>query len=422
MKFKSKKLTAKDEAKITKDIEEAFSISKEPEKSDEPKSKANLIFLITGIVAFLGGAGCLAFALLSPEKILDDLTFPTLPSTTAKTDKVYSDLTGEELADASLKNSPVYCIQTPNGLDGARPQTGLTEAGVVFEAIAEGGITRFAAIYQNPENAIIGPIRSLRIYFLDWDVPFGCTVVHAGGSIEAVNAVQQYGNYMSENYAYMYRGEYSYHLWNNLFTTPGLLAQNSADYGRASASIKGFTRLDTETANRNRIDSQTTKLNITSATTADTSALTPQVSTINLSFGSGANFSPVYTYNPSTNTYDRSYAYGGIHEVYKCPAEDLTGRDPQDYCSITQASPSVVIAMLVNERLSSDGVHEAITTIGSGTAYVFQNGQAIQGTWSKASREEQIHFYDAAGNEIALVPGQTWISAIPTTYGGYVSY
>ena len=412
--MKLKKSTAKDEAKISKDIEKAFSIKEEP-----TKSKKNLVFLIVGIVAFLGGAACLAVALLSPERILSDLTFPTLPTETAKTDRVFSDLTGEELADASLKNSPIYCIQTPNGLDGARPQTGLTEAGVVFEAIAEAGITRFAAIYQNPKNAVIGPIRSLRIYFLDWDVPFDCTIVNAGGSIEAVNAVRAYKHW-SEDYNYMYRGEYGYHLWNNLFTTPGLLAKNSADYGRPTSSATGFTRMTPEAAKKDRVDSQATKLDITASATADTSALTPQVSTIKFSFNSGDNYSPVYNYNAGTNTYDRSYAYGGIHEVYQCPDEDLYGRDPQDYCTTTQVSPSVVIAIIVNESLSSDGVHEAITTIGSNTAYIFQNGRAIKGTWKKDSRESQIHFFDEAGSEVSLIPGQTWISAVPTY--GYVEY
>ncbi|MGF2565427.1 hypothetical protein ACQUWZ_26440, partial [Ralstonia pseudosolanacearum] len=109
MKFKKSKEKA--EAKLVEDIDKAFAINEKPEKS-----KKKLVFLICGIVAFLGGARCLVFAILSPGKVLSDLTFPTIPSEKAvKTDAVYSDLTGEELADASLKNSPIYCIQTPNG-------------------------------------------------------------------------------------------------------------------------------------------------------------------------------------------------------------------------------------------------------------------------------------------------------------------
>ena len=95
---------------------------------------------------------------------------------------IYSSLTGEEISDASLNNSPTYCVQIPNGTDGGRPQAGLGQAAVIFEAIAERGITRFAAVFQNPTVGVIGPIRSLRSYYLDWDTPFDCTVVHAGGS------------------------------------------------------------------------------------------------------------------------------------------------------------------------------------------------------------------------------------------------
>ena len=72
--------------------------------------------------------------------------------------------------------------------------------------------------------------------------------------------------------------------------------------------------------------------------------------------------------------------------------------------------------MIVEERRASDGYHEDVTSLGSGTAYIFQNGAMIQGTWQKATAADQIKFYDAAGAEIKLGVGQTWISAVPT-YG-----
>lgn len=397
----------------TKDSEKS---SIKIEDIKEPKGKSWIVFLSIGIFGILAGAGCIAAVFLMPEKILDDITFPTIPSKVAdESSKTYSNLTGQELADASLNNSPAYCIQIPNGLDGARPQTGLQEAGVVFEAIAERGVTRFAAIFQNPTNSIIGPIRSLRLYYLQWDTPFDCTIVHAGGSDEAMAAVQS-GGYktLMEDYDYEYRGNYDYHLWNNLFTTPGLLAQNSADFNRGASNIKGFTRVTPETAAINRVNSTATeKLEITTATDNDTSALTPEASSINISFSNNSYFDVVYSYNAETNSYDRSYAYGEAHTSYKCPEENLINKDPQDVCSETQLSPSVVIAMFVNESVASDNYHENITTIGNGTAYVFQNGTVTKGTWNKNSTSEQIRFYDESDNEISLIPGQTWVSAIP---------
>ena len=104
------------------------------------------------------------------------------------------------------------------------------------------------------------------------------------------------------------------------------------------------------------------------------------------------------------------------HDVYECPDGDLGEKNPEDNCSLTAVNPSVVIAMIVQERRASDNYHEDITTIGSGDAYIFQNGTAIRGTWQKATREDQIKFLDANGQEISLAPGQTFVTAVPT-YG-----
>ena len=68
----------------------------------------------------------------------------------------------------------------------ARPQSGLKAAGVVYEAIAEGGITRFMALYQTSKPELIGPVRSLRMYYLDWFAPYSASIAHVGGSLNAL--------------------------------------------------------------------------------------------------------------------------------------------------------------------------------------------------------------------------------------------
>lgn len=380
--------------------------------------KAWIVFLIIGIVGILGGIGCILAAVLKPKEETAKLTFPQVPSKVAS-EQTYSALTGEALADASLQTAPTYCIQTPNGTDGARPQAGLTQAGVIFEAIAEAGITRFAAIYQNPSSAVIGPIRSLRIYYLQWDTPFGCTIVHAGGSGDALAAVAA-GGYkdLTENYTYMYRGTYGNRRWNNLFTTASYLQQFSADRGYSNSDVKGFARMTPEESEHARIDELVEeKLDITKPANGNTSALAVKVGAIGLRFGGWANFNVDYTYDIGLNKYLRSYESGVAHEVYECPSEDLGERNPEDVCSLTQMAPSVVVAMIVSERRASDNYHEDIDSIGSGEAYIFQNGTVIRGTWNKPSAEEQIKFTDADGAEIRLAPGQTFVSAVPN-YGG----
>ena len=386
-----------------------------PEK--QPIDKKSLIFLISGIVGVVAGIGCLLVGIFGVKIVGADVVFPRVGEAENR-EVSYSDLTGEPLADAATKTAPVYCIQTPNGTDGARPQAGLNEAGVVFEAIAEAGITRFAAIYQNPSSAVIGPIRSLRIYYLEWDTPFDCTIVHAGGSGDALAAVAA-GGYkdLSEDYSYMYRGTYGSRLWNNLFTTAAYLKQFSDDHGYNTSDVQGFARMTPEESVKSRVDALAVEvLDIVKATNVDTSEMMDGVNNIALNFGGWANFNVRYAYDAETNTYFRSYESGVPHEVYTCDAIDLGEKNPEDVCSLTQINPSVVVAMVVQESKASDNYHEVISTIGTGDAYIFQNGVAIKGSWAKGAKDEQIKFFDENGEEMALVPGQTFVSAVPA-YG-----
>lgn len=379
-------------------------------------NKSELSLLIAGAIGAIGGVVCLVVALVLPSSTNAEVVFPTIPSKSG-TDKVYSNLTGLETT-AELLNAPAFCVQTPNGTDGGRPQAGMDQAGVVFEAIAEAGITRFAAIYQNPSSAVIGPIRSLRLYYLQWDTPFDCTIVHAGGADDALAAVRS-GGYkdLTENYTYMYRGTTGTRRWNNLFTTANYLLQMNADRGYGESNIKGFTRMTPEESLRNRVDALASeKLEITEVAGEDTSKLAAKVNEIKLRFGGSATFNVNYNYNASTNSYERSYENGNPHDIYVCPETNLGEVNPESACTLKQLSPAVIVAMIVKEKRASDNYHEDITTIGSGDAYVFQNGYATKGTWEKKSVAEQIKFYDADKNEIKLAPGQTFIEAIPT-YG-----
>lgn len=392
-------------------------VNKPLEKKEKSK-KSWLIFLILGILEIAGGVTCFLIPILKPVENLPDLVFPDIPTKKTET-KHYSNLTGLEVISEEAKTTPTYCVQTPNGTDGARPQVGLDQAGVVFEAIAEAGITRFAAIYQDPSSAVIGPIRSLRLYYLQWDTPFDCTIVHAGGAADAIAAVRA-GGYkdLTENYTYMYRGSNGARRWNNLFTTSANLIQMNADRGYGGSNVNGFKRMTPAEALKARVDAGVAeKLQITQPTTKNTSEIVPSVTNIAIRFGYAVNFNVNYTYNTESNNYKRSYESGTPHEIYKCPSENLGEVDPENNCTLMQLAPSVVVAMIVEERRAEDGYHEAITTVGSGTAYIFQNGIAVAGSWSKASVEEQIKFFDGSGNEIALAPGQTFVEAVPA-YGG----
>ena len=74
-------------------------------------------------------------------------------------------------------------IMVENQAD-ARPQAGLPQADVVYECLAEGGITRFIAMYLSSDAPVVGPVRSLRHYFAFLAGDYAADVVHIGASPE----------------------------------------------------------------------------------------------------------------------------------------------------------------------------------------------------------------------------------------------
>lgn len=378
--------------------------SKSDSKGKQPKTKAQkLVFvaIVVILVALAVGVSVVWWLSKSEDGNVSSggrVEFP---------DPIYSVLTGEGIQDAALNTSPTYCVQIPNGTDGARPQVGLTKAGVVFEAIAEAGITRFAAVFQNADTAVIGPVRSLRPYYLDWDVPFDCTVVHAGGSNEAIAALRQGGHReMDENETYMWRERNTGRLWNNLFTSPADLANYNASKGWTTSNPQGFPRLTP--------DDVDDKLRERAACADDeTCPAATLITHIEMDFSYAKAYNVIYDYDSATNTYLRSYDNGDAHLVYNCPA-GLSRPNTKSQCGdLVQVAPSAVVAMVVRESTMSDNYHQKITTIGSGTAYIFQNGEVIEGTWEKSSQNAQIIFKDGEGQVISFTPGQLWVAAVP---------
>lgn len=294
----------------------------------------------------------------------------------------YSPLTGEKVPDEATTKEAVTGVMIENSPD-ARPQSGLKQAGVVYEAIAEGGITRFLALYQQEKPALIGPVRSLRIYDIDWLAPFQASIAHVGGSAAALNEIRN-GSYRDLdqffNGSYFWRttDRYAPH---NVYTDAAHLDALNTKKGYATSTFTAWPRKD------------------------GAPSKTPNASTISVTISS-ALYNSQYKYDPSGNVYQRSQA-GAPH----------LDREQG------QISPSVVIVIGVNEQtVLQDGYREQITTIGSGHAWIFQDGTVTAGTWSKADSGSQIKFSDSTGKEIALDRGQTWITAVPVNRGGGVTW
>lgn len=291
---------------------------------------------------------------------------------------VPSRLTGVEISK-KLNKRHVTSIQIENSPD-ARPQSGLYDAGVVFEAIAEGGITRFNALFLETRPDYIGPIRSVRPYYVDLMLPFDPSFVHAGGSAQGLERVKRL-HVKDIDYganADAFRRVSSRYAPHNLYSSMNALDRVSNRRGYKKSIFEGWPRVKRE-APANKV------------TAGD----------INFSI-SGPLYDVEYKYDKDSNSYKR-FMGGGPH---------------MDEKAKKQIKPKVVIAVVM--QYSNQGIYSVYKMKGSGKAFIFQNGEVIKGTWKKAGPSHLFKFMTKKGEIIRLNPGQTWVTLLRST--GEVKY
>ena len=158
-------------------------------RSETPKEKSSFKKWfkkhLAAIVLIVAASVIAAVFIVAVNSVKYDENLPTI-STKRKPApvKYYSPLTGLPVADEAATKLPVTGIMIENSPE-SRPQSGLKNAGVVYEAVAEGGITRFMALYQGAKPALIGPVLSLRIYYLNWAAAYQASIAHVGSSPNA---------------------------------------------------------------------------------------------------------------------------------------------------------------------------------------------------------------------------------------------
>ena len=119
-------------------------------------------------------------------------------------------LTGEGMDEDISGQRPVAVMF--NNLEKALPQIGIGQADVVYEIVAEGGITRLMGLFQDLEGAgDLGSIRSAREYYVNLANGHDAIYIHAGGSPQAYDALQGWGM----NYIDFVNGPYGAMYWRD---------------------------------------------------------------------------------------------------------------------------------------------------------------------------------------------------------------
>lgn len=297
-------------------------------------------------------------------------------------------------------------VMIENSTD-ARPQSGLSFADVIYEAIAEGGITRFLTVYYCQDAGIVGPVRSARTYFLDFISEYGSypLYAHVGGAntpgpADALGQIIKYGwnvyndlNQFSIGFPTFKRDEsrldHPVATEHTMYSTTSSLWQVGAK--------RGLTNKDK--------DGEMWDENFVKYTFTDDVSLAdrPAAQKISVTFWDGQPEYKVYwTYDKATNTYKRTNG----------------SKAHMDNNTKKQLAPKNVVILYMKESRANDGyegnLHELFGTKGTGNALVFQNGKQILATWSKASREGRTEITTRTGKDIDFVRGQIWFQVVPT--------
>lgn len=266
----------------------------------------------------------------------------------------------------------------------ARPQTGLTSADIVYEAVAEGGITRFVGIFSSKYPDKAGPVRSARSYFIDWLSEYDAMYVHAGGSPTALARIREYG---IKDYPDSTDGTYKREPQAGVASEHTLYANLQKIYDNGVAKKKWSATHDFKPW-----------------VFKDPIAAPVASNPVTIDFSS-APFKVVWNFDATTNSYSRLLA-GSAHK---------------DKVSGEQITAKTIVVMTVQRSANApykDSGKESewtMQTIGEGAVSVFQDGLRINGKWKKPARTERTRFYDAAGTEIPLNRGKIWVEVMPQT-------
>ncbi len=264
----------------------------------------------------------------------------------------------------------------------ARPQSGFTEASIVWQAPAEGGIPRYMMLFGEGNPKSVGPVRSARLYFVQWAAEWNAVYVHAGGSpqAKAILASQGTGQLVYNADEFRWGGHY---LWRS---TDRLAPHNVYTDGknlRALSARVGAEPVDAQPKWKFADDAPLEQR--------------PAGARIALSYQYG---SFAYRYQRATNTWRRY----------------LGGKLQRDRANNQVVAPKNVIIMVVRFSLLGAGNKGRLEagSIGTGKAWIATNGTTIKGTWKKNSVAGPTRFYDASGKQVVLTRGQTFVQVVPS--------
>lgn len=251
-------------------------------------------------------------------------------------------------------------------------QTGLNKADIIYEANVEFPYTRLMAIFNNSDEAIVGPIRSSRYYFSRLAIEWSAIFAHCGGQ-----------SLKNERIVNLDQMRYPSPYWRD-------------------KNIGGWINLFTKTQN---IREKSRKIGFQEKVNLDNHLL--DLRTLNLSGGDITKITIQYN-----QKYTISYEYKASANTY---LKYINSKPHQDSKTSEQIAVSNIIIQYVPvTKIPGDGEGRLeVEVIGEGIAKVFYGGNYFLSKWIKRSKDQPTVYYDRQGKVLNLNQGSIWIHLVP---------
>lgn len=280
-----------------------------------------------------------------------------------------------------VPNRPALLVKIGNEPDGARPQSGLNEADIIFDTPAEGFIMRYVAVFQCGNASSIGPTRSVR--WVDWNMV----------ARQFVDPILAFAGGINPNV-------------NGVAAQPWISEANLLEGGQAAG-----TRISSREAPDNLYTStgalyglfpneKTPPKPIFVFSSAPPPGATPAAS-IGINFSEGTDV--VWQWNAASKSW--LHTYSGVPDI-----DTLTNKQVSTTNIVVE-----VVSYTVGPYIESQGGSGDIESqlLGSGTGYVLRDGVSVKVTWHRADELAGMSFTNAAGQAVDLAPGRTWVEIVP---------
>ncbi|PZN12613.1 MAG: DUF3048 domain-containing protein [Bacillota bacterium] len=299
---------------------------------------------------------------------------------------VLNPLTGLPIDDPeTLRRRPIL-VSIDNHPE-ARPQAALTEADLVYEVPAEGGITRFLALFITARPERVGPVRSSRHYFLDLAQEWDAIYVYAGGSPQHYARIAKTGlpdldGVRGDPRAGgepIFRRDGGRRAPHNLYASLQLVQRAAEEKGwGAEGSLPEPRRFRFEEGAERLAGDRAEEVRI---------------------YWPGWSRGWVRYVLRDDGRYERHTAYGP-HRAEETGA--------------VIAPANVLIQFAPAQRIAGDDAGRLdVDVVGEGRLYIISGGWMREGRWEKDDPGTPTAWLDEDGGPARLLPGPTWVHIVP---------